>query len=240
VVFAFFVAIASVLAGGIASVAGFGIGSVLTPLFSTQLGAKVAVAAVSIPHVIGTAVRFWLLRGHVDRRIFIWFGITSAVGGLIGALLHAYASSRTLAVVFGCLLLFVGFSELTGFVNRVRLGRTSAWVAGGLSGMFGGMVGNQGGIRSAALLAFDTEKEAFVATATAVGLLVDAARMPVYVFTEGPSLALHWSVIAISIAGVVIGTVAGAHFLRRVPDRAFRTVVAFLLLGLGTWMLVHG
>jgi uncharacterized membrane protein YfcA len=64
--------------------------------------------------------------------------------------------------------------------------------------------------------------------------------MPVYVFTEGRSLALHWSVIAISIAGVVIGTVAGAHFLRRVPDRAFRTVVAFLLLGLGTWMLVHG
>lgn len=238
--FDFFVAIASLVAGGIASVAGFGIGSVLTPLLSTHIGAKLAVAAVSIPHVIGTAVRFWLLRGHVDRRIFLWFGITSALGGLIGALLHAYASSRTLAIVFGCLLLFVGFSELTGFMNRVRLGRRSAWVAGGLSGMFGGLVGNQGGIRSAALLAFDIDKEAFVATATAVGLIVDAARMPVYLLTEGASLVLHWRVIAIAIAGVVIGTVAGAHLLRSVPDRAFRTVIALLLLSLGTWMVLHG
>lgn len=238
--FAFLVAIASILAGGIASVAGFGIGSILTPLLSTQVGAKLAVAAVSIPHVVGTALRFWLLRGHVDRRIFIWFGITSAAGGLLGALLHAYASSRTLAVVFGCLLLFVGFSELTGFMSRVRLGRRAAWIAGGLSGMFGGLVGNQGGIRSAALLAFETEKEAFVATATAVGLMVDGARLPVYLLTEGPSLVLHWRLIVVAIAGVVFGTVAGAHLLRRVADRLFRAVVALLLLSLGLWMVLHG
>ena len=174
------VALAALLAGAIASIAGFGIGSVLTPLLAARFGTKLAVAAVSIPHVIGTAVRFWLLRGHVDRRIFVWFGITSAAGGLLGALLNAYASNRGLAIVFGCLLLFVGLSELTGFMNAVHVGRRAAWTAGALSGMFGGLVGNQGGIRTAALLAFDADKEAFVATATAVGLVVDGARLPVY------------------------------------------------------------
>lgn len=238
--FAVFVAIASVVAGAIASVAGFGIGSVLTPLLALHLGAKLSVAAVSIPHVAGTAIRFWLLRGHVDRRIFIWFGITSAAGGLLGALLHAYASSRSLAIVFGCLLLFVGFSELTGFMKDVHLGRRAAWIAGALSGMFGGLVGNQGGIRSAALLAFDADKEAFVATATAVGLMVDGARLPVYLVTERSSLAQHWALIAVSVAGVVIGTVAGSHLLRRVADRFFRMVIALLLLSLGTWMVLHG
>src|SRR5262245_25125971 len=109
------VGVAAFLAGGIASVAGFGIGSVLTPLLAARFGTRLAVAAVSIPHVAGTAVRFWLLRGHIDRRIFFWFGLASAAGGLIGALLNAYASNRALAVVFGCLLLFVGVSELTGF-----------------------------------------------------------------------------------------------------------------------------
>src|SRR5262245_53359644 len=97
--FAIAVGMAALVAGGVASVAGFGIGSVLTPLLAVRLGTKVAVAAVSIPHVFGTAVRFWLLRGHVDRRIFLWFGITSAAGGLLGALLHAYASNRALAIV---------------------------------------------------------------------------------------------------------------------------------------------
>src|SRR5215204_5369047 len=103
----FAVAAGAVLAGAIASIAGFGIGSLLTPLLAVRVDAKLAVAAVSIPHVVGTALRFWLVRGHVDRRIFIWFGVTSATGGLLGALLHNYASSRGLAIVFGSLLLFV-------------------------------------------------------------------------------------------------------------------------------------
>jgi uncharacterized membrane protein YfcA len=238
--FGFAAAAAAILAGGIASIAGFGIGSVLTPLLSVRVGAKLAVAAVSIPHVVGTAVRFWLLRGHIDRRILIWFGITSAAGSLAGALLHAYASNRPLAVVFGCLLLFVGSSELTGFMNNVRLGRRAAWIAGAVSGVFGGLVGNQGGIRSAALLAFESEKEAFVATATAVGLIVDAARMPVYLATERSGLLQIWSLIAISTVGVVAGTLLGTRLLRTVPERLFRRIVAALLLVLGTWMVFWG
>jgi len=231
------VAAGAVVAGAIATVAGFGIGSILTPLLAVRLDAKLAVAAVSIPHVVGTALRFWLLRGHVDRRIFVWFGVTSAIGGLLGALLHAYASNRGLAIVFGCLLLFVGVSELTGLMSRVRLGRRAAWVAGAISGVFGGMVGNQGGIRSAALLAFDSDKQSFVATATAVGLIVDAARMPVYLAAHGTRLIDIWPIIAVAPAGVVVGTLSGVRVLRRVPDRIFRRLVAALLLVLGLWML---
>lgn len=239
-VFELAVALAAFVAAAIASVAGFGIGSVLTPLLAARFGTKLAVAAVSIPHVVGTALRLWLLRGHVDRRIFVWFGVTSAAGGLLGALLHAYASNRTLAIVFGCLLLFVGVSELTGLMKKVRFGRRGAWIAGALSGLFGGLVGNQGGIRSAALLAFDTEKDAFVATATAVGLVVDGARMPVYMLTERSDLLQLSPLILIAVLGVIAGTIAGSHMLRRVPEQKFRPVVALLVLALGTWMVLHG
>jgi uncharacterized membrane protein YfcA len=64
--------------------------------------------------------------------------------------------------------------------------------------------------------------------------------MPVYLLSEGSSLVLHWPEIAISIVGVVVGTMAGSHLLRTVAERSFRTVVAVLLLGLGTWMVLHG
>ena len=233
------VAAASVLGGAIAALAGFGIGSVLTPLLSIRVDAKLAVAAVAIPHVAGTALRLWLLRGRIDRRIFIWFGAASAAGGLIGALLHAWASSRILAVVFGSLLLFVGVSELTGLMSRVRLGRRAAWVVGALSGMLGGMVGNQGGIRSAALLAFDADKQSFIATATAVGLVVDAARLPVYLAAEWSRLWSVWPVIAVATAGVLAGTVVGMRLLPDIPERTFRRVVAVLLLALGAWMVLR-
>jgi len=68
------------LAGAIASVAGFGVGSLLTPLVGLQIDIKTAVAVVSVPHLIGTALRYWMLRKHVDWRVLWSFGLTSVVG----------------------------------------------------------------------------------------------------------------------------------------------------------------
>lgn len=72
------VAIVALVAGGIASVAGFGIGSLLTPLVAVQYGMKTAVGAVAIPHIIATVLRFWRLRAHVDRHVFLGFGLMNA------------------------------------------------------------------------------------------------------------------------------------------------------------------
>ena len=57
--FAFIIAMAAAVAGAIASIAGFGIGSILTPLMALHTDMKLAVTAVSIPHLLGTALRFW-------------------------------------------------------------------------------------------------------------------------------------------------------------------------------------
>jgi uncharacterized membrane protein YfcA len=108
-----------------------------------------------------------------------------------------------------------------------------------VSGLFGGLVGNQGGIRSAALMGFDLSKEAFVATATAVALVVDGARMPVYLWTERNALVPLWPQIAAATAGVLVGTLAGVRVLRRIPDRVFRPGVSILIAALGVYMLLH-
>jgi uncharacterized membrane protein YfcA len=230
------VLVAAVLAGAVASVAGFGIGSILTPLLAWQAGAKLAVAAVSIPHLAGTVVRFWRLRGHIDRRVLFSFGLASAAGGLSGALLHSYANSPALAVVLGVLLVFAGVMGLTGLAGRLRFRGPWAWLAGAASGLFGGLVGNQGGIRSAALLGFGLSKESFVATATAIALVVDAVRMPVYFVTQAEELAGAWQVIALATVGVIVGTLTGERVLRRVPEPVFQRMVAALILALGVVM----
>jgi hypothetical protein len=229
--------LAGVLAGAVAAVAGFGIGSMLTPLLAVETGTRLAVAAVAVPHFIGTLQRFVRLRRHVDRRVLVGFGITSAIGGLGGALLHTRLSSGILSVVFGSLLLLAGISELTGWVQRVRWGRGAAWVAGALSGLLGGLVGNQGGIRAAAMLGFDVPKESFVATATAIGLIVDLARLPVYLAAEWRGIGGLWPLIGLATAGVLIGTELGTRALVRVPERTFRRLLALLLVGLGVYML---
>jgi hypothetical protein len=240
VTFELFVAAVGIVAGAIASVAGFGIGSLLTPTFALETGTKLAVAAVAIPHFVGTLQRFWILRRHVDRRTLLGFGLASAGGGLAGALLHGSLSSRMLAMVFGALLLLAAIAEFTGWMQKVRWGRGMAWIAGALSGAFGGLVGNQGSIRSAAMLGFDVPKEAFVATATAIALFVDGARLPVYLFTQWREIFDVWPLLIAASVGVVIGTSAGAHLLKRIPQRLFRRSVAALLLALGIYMVLAG
>jgi len=238
--FAFLLAAAGVVAGGIAAVSGFGIGSLLTPTLALEVGTKLAVAAISIPHFVATAQRFWMLRSHVDRRVLAGFGVASAVGGLAGALVHARLSSRILAVVFGALLIAAGVAELTGWMERMRWGRRAAWVAGAISGALGGLVGNQGGIRTAAMLGFDVPKESFVATATAVALFVDAARMPVYLATQWRDILGVWPLVLAATVAVVVGTALGTRVLGRVPQRTFRRAIALLLVALGVYMAGAG
>jgi uncharacterized membrane protein YfcA len=231
--------VAAIVAGAIASISGFGIGSILTPLLATWLGTKLAVAVVSVPHFLGTALRFWLIREHVDRRVLVSFGVTSAVGGLVGALLHIWLRSVVLSYVLAALLIFAGVMGLTGIAQRMRFGRTTAWIAGALSGIFGGLVGNQGGIRSAALLGFNVQRDAFVATATAIALLVDVFRMPVYAATQWHSILPVWPLMAFATLGVVAGTLIGKRILGWIPERTFRILIAIVVLVLGMWMFVH-
>ena len=89
--------VVAIIAGAIAAMSGFGIGSLLTPLLAVHYGTKLAVAMVSIPHLVGTTARFVGLRQKVDRGIFLNFGVLSAAGGLIGALLNARAGSHALS-----------------------------------------------------------------------------------------------------------------------------------------------
>ena len=227
----------SVVAGAVAALAGFGIGSLLTPALALSVGTKVAVAVVALPHVVATALRLWMLRRSIDRRVLLTFGLASAAGGLIGAVLHAFVSSPALAVVLGVLLVFAGVSELTGLARRLRFPGTWSILAGVLSGGFGGLVGNQGGIRSAALLRFDLRPQALVATATASALLVDAARTPVYLISSGHELLDRWPLVVILAVGVVVGTLLGAPVLRRIPEVAFRRMLAVLLVGLGVMLV---
>ncbi len=237
-VFQIALAAVAILGGGIASLSGFGIASLLTPLLAVKTGISVAVAAAAIAHFFGTGLRFLLLRRHLNRQMLLSFGLTSAAGGLAGALLHIVVQSVVLTIVFGCLLVFAGITGLTGLADKIRFKGVAAWIAGGLSGLFGGLVGNQGGIRSAAMLGFNLQREQFVATATGIALLVDVARLPVYLVVQWDKLTAIWPYIVIATVGVVVGTIGGRNVLRRLPELAFKRVVGGIILAIGVLVLV--
>jgi uncharacterized membrane protein YfcA len=231
------VLVVAILGGAIATITGFGIGSLLTPLLAVRIGAKLAVAAVTLPHLLATALRLWRLRGDVDRHVLVRFGLFSAAGGLCGALLHGYVSGSAVRITFGALLVFAGLMGLTGWGDRLRFPPRLASLAGFVSGALGGLAGTQGGIRAAALMGTDLSKTAFIATATATGLIVDLARSPVYLATQWRELLAVWPLVAWATAGALIGTLLGERLLRWIPEHIFRRLVSALILVLGLTMI---
>ncbi len=111
-------------------------------------------------------------------------------------------------------------------------------IFGLLSGFFGGLAGNQGGLRAAALTAFRLNPRSFVATATATGLLVDLARTPVYLWSTGPRLLPLALPIGVAAIGVVLGTLLGERILLGLSTRRFGQIVGVAIGGLGIWLLV--
>ena len=228
----------AILAGAIAAVSGFGIGSLLTPLLVLSMPTAEAVAVVAIPHFIATALRLAGLRREIHWPTFRQFGIASAIGGLIGAAIQARLRSPQLSMVLGILLVSAGSSELAQ--RRLPLPTTRFWrlLGGTLSGLFGGMVGNQGGIRAAALLGFNLSARELVATSTASAILVDAARLPIYLVTAGSAIVAARDIVILASIGVVVGTLLGVPVLGRVPAGAYRRLLGGLLVLLGLWLFV--
>jgi uncharacterized membrane protein YfcA len=228
----------AVLSGATAAVVGFGIGSLLTPLLATRVGMPAAIAAIALPHAAATALRFWRLRSAVDWSVVKGFGVLSAIGGLAGALLYTRLGGRALTLALAGLLILTGISGLTGIMTRWNPSRV-AGLLGAVSGFFGGLAGNQGGVRSAALLTFRLPPAVFVATATATGLLVDLARTPVYLWRAHAEVVGLWLPIALATAGVLGGTLLGERVLLGMPPERFRKAVSVAILGLGVLLLVR-
>jgi uncharacterized membrane protein YfcA len=227
----------AVFSSATASVVGFGIGSLLTPLLAVELGMGTAVAAVTIPHAVATALRCWRLRAAIDRGVLLRFGLLSAAGGLLGALLYTRLGGPALTRILGALLLLTAAAHLAGLARRWHPHGPVVSLLGFTSGLFGGVAGNQGGLRAAALTAFGLGPAAFVATSTATGLLVDAARAPVYLWRAGGRLLELWPLIALATAGVVIGTLAGERLLLGLSRERFGQVVAGAIGVLGAWLV---
>lgn len=237
--FSFVLAFVSILAGGIAVISDVGIGSLITPLLSTRTGITTAIVGVAIAHFLGTILHCYLWRKYINKKVLLAFGIPSAAGGLLGAYLNANLNSVVLATIFAWLLIFFGAMGLSGLVKYFRLPSGVSWFVGIVSGVLGGLVGNQGGIRAASMLSFKLTGKQFIATAIAISLMVDIARIPVYVMLEREKIFSIWHFILVATVGVALGTFIGSRVLEKIPDKIYRLGISAIIFFIGIYELLH-
>jgi len=229
----------SLFAGATASIVGFGIGSLLTPLIALRYGTDTAIVLVSLPHLAGSLLRGWRLRMAIDKSVLAHFGILSVSGGLTGAFLFTQLNATALTPLLGVLLIMSAIAGLTARRERWQPRGPLVWLLGGLSGFFGGIVGNQGGLRAAALSAFRLAPPAFVATSTAIGIVIDLARTPFYLYSDWSTITGNGALILGISTGVIVGTLLGERVLLGLSPKIFRTAVSVAIGLLGVWFLYN-
>lgn len=213
---------------------GFGVGTILTPTFAFVYDAKTAVFLVSIVHLANNLLKFGLFRAHINKQIFIKFGIVSFVGAAAGSSLQSALAGDYVRYALAVFLILAGAAEFIPGASKFKIPRAFDFVGGLFSGFLGGLIGNQGAIRSAYLLNYGLSKEAFIATATSIAIVIDLTRIPVYLYSQVHQLEAAALPLLAVIAVAFAGTFFGKNLLKRISLERFRMTVAVFLIVVGT------
>jgi len=231
--------IAAFLSASLTLMTGFGVGTILTPVFLIFYDVKIAILIVAVVHLSNNILKASMFGKHISVDVLKRFGVLTLIGAFIGAFLQGKMDSYIVKVLLGVVLIFLGLKEATGFGEKVRLPRKIDFIGGFLSGLLGGFVGNQGAIRSAYLLNYNISKETFVATAAIIASVVDVTRIPVYIFANKDVLADNVILLLITTVSAFAGTFAGKTFLKKISLKTFKTYVAAMIIIIGALLALR-
>ena len=253
------VAIAAFLAAGLTLYSGFGLGTLLLPVFALFFPAEVAVVATALVHGANNVFKVSLLGRYADLEVVLKFGLPAIVAAILGALTLGWVAqagsslvievnesvfSRITPIKFLIGLLMIGFAlfELLPRFRTLEFDRRYLPLGGVLSGFFGGLSGHQGALRSAFLAKTGLTTRRFVGTNAAIGFLVDLTRIFVYVSllsVAGGQLDdfAGWPLVITGAFSAFAGVMTGKRFLKKVTMTSVQTLVGILLFGVGLALL---
>ena len=249
------VSLAALIAAGLTLYSGFGLGTLLLPVFALFFPAEMAVVATAMVHGANNVFKVSLLGRYADREVVLKFGLPAIAAAVLGALALGWFalsdSSLTIEVneevfseitpvklVIGLLMIGFALFELLPRFRVLEFDRRYLPLGGLLSGFFGGLSGHQGALRSAFLAKAGLTTERFVASNAAIGFLVDLTRISVYValFTAAGGHVSEFSGWPLVITGAVsafCGVLLGKQFLHKVKMTSVQNLVGVLLFGVG-------
>lgn len=241
------ISIAAFLVAILTFLSGFGLGTILTPVFMIFFPVDLAIALTGIVHFFNNIFKLLLVGQRADKQVLIRFGVPAVVAALFGAWLllnitdlrplFAYQMfGRTFEVfpvklIISVLLIIFATIDLIPYFSQLQFGRDKLPIGGALSGFFGGLSGNQGALRSAFLMKAGLSKEAFVATAVVISTFVDFTRLSVYATRFSKTgLADNLALVIVSTLSAILGAYIGNKLLKKITLRFLQVTVAVMLI----------
>ncbi|MGZ5244325.1 MAG: sulfite exporter TauE/SafE family protein [Bacteroidia bacterium] len=212
---------------------GFGLGTLLTPVFMIFFPIEIAIALTGIVHLLNNLFKAVLIGKHANWNILLRFGIPAIFGAFAGAYLLTNFKTdiclveynlgireccvTALKLIIAALMIFFAFFEMLPSLKKLEFGKDKLLFGGLISGFFGGLSGHQGALRSAFLIRFGLSKEAFIATGVFIACFIDITRLTVYYKNiENINLQENYKVLLVAILCAFAGAFLGSKLLKKV------------------------
>ncbi len=241
------VSVAAFLTAILTFFSGFGLGTILTPVFMIFFPVELAIALTGIVHFFNNIFKLFLVGRKADKEVVLRFGIPAVIAAIAGSWLLLNITGlkpffvyemfgRTFEVfpvkfIISVLLIIFASIDLIPWFSNLQFGRDKLPLGGALSGFFGGLSGNQGALRSAFLIKAGLSKEAFIATAVVVSTFVDFTRLSVYATRFSTAgLTENMTLVACATVSAIAGAYIGNKLLKKVTLRFLQVTVAVMLI----------
>lgn len=226
---------------------GFGLGTILTPVFMFFFPVELSIALTGVVHFFNNIFKIILVGRNANREVLIKFGIPAVIAALLGSAiliniadappLFDYSLGDSLIEVsmvkfiISLLLIIFASMDLIPYFRDLTFDKNKLPIGGIMSGFFGGLSGNQGALRSAFLIKAGLSKEAFIGTAVVVSTFVDFTRLSVYAtrFSQAGLIDNLNLVLCATLAGIT-GSFVGNKLLKKVTLKRLQSFVAVMLI----------
>lgn len=226
---------------------GFGLGTILTPVFMLFFPVDLAIALTGLVHFFNNIYKIFLVGKNASKDVLIRFGIPAILAAIAGSWLLLNISDvkplfsyemygkefevYPVKFIISILLIIFASIDLIPFFGKLQFSRDMLPLGGLLSGFFGGLSGNQGALRSAFLIKAGLSKEAFIGTAVVVSTFVDFTRLSIYATrftTEG--LSSNLNIVIAATLSAMAGAYLGNKLLKKITLHFLQRLVAVLLI----------
>jgi len=234
---------------------GFGLGTILTPVFIFYFPVEVAIALTGVVHLLNNCFKLILIGRNINPSILLKFGLTAIVGAYFGAQLLFYFSGykellsfelighsfavAPINMLVGALLFIFALTEIIPVLSKPEFSTKILIPGGVISGFFGGLSGHQGALRTAFLVNCGLTKEAFIATGVAIACLVDITRIPVYFSGMSiENLSQNIPILSIAVISAFAGALIGKRLLKKVTMRLVQVTVGIMISLIGISLML--
>lgn len=247
------IAIAAAVAAALTLFSGFGLGTILLPVFALFFPIPIAVAATGVIHLLNNLFKAALLWKRANWRTVVSFGVPAIPAAILGAWLlvllgdtpqmfewsafgRRYGPTGA-GLVVGILMIALGLLELQGWFQKLSAPRRLVPLGGLLSGFFGGLAGQQGALRSIFLLRTGLAADQFIATGVMIAVLIDVSRLATYAASFGAAglepEGREVTAVAIGASAAFAGAYLATRYLDKLTIAFVRWMVAALMILIG-------